>query len=143
MMAHQDQVNNLVASVLGNLENQQDWKALKIHTHSPDNGTPHPRPLISGLPPRRIYIHPDDQIEMIKNNAMRAAEQSPETEWVLPTSLSEPITLEFLGGIFDSIKRPESLPAGRAKRILLAVVHDDSTVVYYFVHDGIVKPRQN
>jgi len=31
----------------------------------------------------------------------------------------------------------------RKKRLLLAVVSDDSTVVYYFVHDGIVKPRQN
>lgn len=29
------------------------------------------------------------------------------------------------------------------KRILLATVDDDSTVVYYIVHDGIVKPRQN
>jgi tRNA-splicing endonuclease subunit Sen15 len=29
------------------------------------------------------------------------------------------------------------------KRLLLATVHEDSTVVYYIVHDGIVKPRQN
>jgi len=29
------------------------------------------------------------------------------------------------------------------KRMLLATVDDDSTVVYYVVHDGIVKPRQN
>jgi tRNA-splicing endonuclease subunit Sen15 len=29
------------------------------------------------------------------------------------------------------------------KRMLLATVCDDSTVVYYIVHDGIVKPRQN
>lgn len=31
----------------------------------------------------------------------------------------------------------------RQKRILLATLHDDSTVVYYIMHDGIVKPRQN
>lgn len=31
----------------------------------------------------------------------------------------------------------------RQKRLLLATVHDDSTVVYYIMHDGIVKPRQN
>jgi tRNA-splicing endonuclease subunit Sen15, fungi type len=142
-MAQQDQVSSLAASVLGNLKNQHDWKSLKMHTHTPDTKVALPRPLISGLPPRRIYIHPDDQIEMIKNNSMRAAEQSPETEWVLPTSLNEHITLEFLSTVFDSIERPESLPAGRAKRILLAVIHDDSTIVYYFVHDGIVKPRQN
>ena len=29
------------------------------------------------------------------------------------------------------------------KRVLLAAVDDDSTVVYYIVHDGLVKPRQN
>ena len=29
------------------------------------------------------------------------------------------------------------------KRLLLATLDDDSTVVYYIVHDGIVKPRQN
>lgn len=29
------------------------------------------------------------------------------------------------------------------KRVLLATVDDDSTIVYYIVHDGIVKPRQN
>jgi len=27
--------------------------------------------------------------------------------------------------------------------VLLATLHDDSTVVYYVMHDGIVKPRQN
>jgi len=31
----------------------------------------------------------------------------------------------------------------RQKRLLLATLQDDSTVVYYIIHDGIVKPRQN
>jgi tRNA-splicing endonuclease subunit Sen15 len=31
----------------------------------------------------------------------------------------------------------------KTKRLLLATLDDDSTVVYYIVHDGIVKPRQN
>ena len=29
------------------------------------------------------------------------------------------------------------------KRLLMAIVDEDSTVVYYIVHDGVVKPRQN
>lgn len=29
------------------------------------------------------------------------------------------------------------------KRVLLGTVGDDSTVVYYLVHEGLVKPRQN
>ncbi|KAK9780583.1 putative tRNA-splicing endonuclease subunit Sen15 [Seiridium cardinale] len=143
-MEYQNHTNDLVAAVRENLENQQDWTSLEIHTHAPGSKKPHPRPLISGLAPRRIYIHPDDQIEMIKNNTMGgAAAQTPEVEWVLSTSLHETITLEFLSSIFDSMDRPANLPKGRAKRLLLAARHDDSTVVYYFVHDGIVKPRQN
>ena len=33
--------------------------------------------------------------------------------------------------------------ANMPKRLLLATLDDDSTVVYYIIHDGIVKPRQN
>lgn len=142
-MEPRNHINDLVASVYENLENQQDWTSLQVHTHSPNSKSLHPRPLISGLPPRRIYIHPDDQIEMIKNNTMGAAAQTPEVEWVLSTSLDEHITVEFLSSIFDSMDKPDNLPESRSKRLLLAVRHDDSTVVYYFVHDGIVKPRQN
>lgn len=142
-MEDQTYAHDLVAAVYGNLENQQDWTSLKRHAFAPESKIPLPRPLISGLPPRRIYIHPDDQIEMIKNNTMNAATQTPEVEWVLSTSLNETISLEFLSSIFDAMDRPAGLPAGRSKRLLLAVRHDDSTVVYYFVHDGIVKPRQN
>lgn len=29
------------------------------------------------------------------------------------------------------------------KRLLMAMVDEDSTLVYYIVHDGVVKPRQN
>lgn len=29
------------------------------------------------------------------------------------------------------------------KRVLLGTIGDDSTIVYYLVHEGVVKPRQN
>lgn len=29
------------------------------------------------------------------------------------------------------------------KRVLLGIIGDDSTIVYYLVHEGVVKPRQN
>lgn len=55
--------------------------------------------------------------------------------------------------LFDAEERSESsseVGGGRSKwredlpkRLLLATLDDDSTVVYYIVHDGIVKPRQN
>ena len=31
----------------------------------------------------------------------------------------------------------------RPKRIIIAIINDDGTIVYYFIHDGITKPRQN
>ena len=34
-------------------------------------------------------------------------------------------------------------PWRKTKRVVLATLDDDSTVVYYIVHNGIVKPRQN
>lgn len=72
-------------------------------------------------------------------------------EWVLPANLREKWTLRRFGEVFDGLPPEEEGIGGQdgkdegrgVKRLLLAVVGDDSTVVYYIVHDGIVKPRQN
>ena len=70
-----------------------------------------------------------------------------EREWVLPTHLREKWSLRRFAEVFDAIG--EVPPGGKegkrrgGKRVLLATVADDSTIVYYIVHDGIVKPRQN
>ena len=93
-----------------------------------------------------------------------------EREWVLPTQLTEKWSLRRFAEVFDAVgelpERPERVDEveeverkdvrdegqkGRGKgekrrggkRVLLATVNDDSTIVYYIVHDGIVKPRQN
>ncbi|KIH92109.1 tRNA-splicing endonuclease subunit Sen15, fungi type [Sporothrix brasiliensis 5110] len=167
---------DLADIVLNNLENQQDWTDMRVHgehndySDGGDDGPTqrHPRTLLSGLPPRRMYIHPDEQIAIMR--AERALgpggriPQPPEYEWVLPVHLGETPTVGQFAAIFDSI---DALPraidgeadttatsaddndwkawrgARRGKRLLLAVVQDDSSVVYYFMHDGIVKPRQN
>ena len=156
-----DHYDHLAQVVLDNLENQHDWTRLQLH-----KGPSWPRILISGLPTKRMYIHPDEQIDIIKaertlGNGERLP-QPPEFEWVLPVHLVEKPTVERFAGVFDSI---DALPPGaemeesrgdedgagwkqwrttkRQKRILLAIVHDDSTIAYYFLHDGLVKPRQN
>jgi len=148
----------LAAQVLHNLQFQHDWTALRIHTHSPD--APHtllPRPLVSGKPARRVYIHPDEQIELIK--AGIKDEDAPSVrEWVLPSHLAEKWSLRRFADVFDGISAyPPALEGEerdheamakkdkwrQLKRLMLATVDDDSTVVYYVVHDGIVKPRQN
>ncbi|KAL1856544.1 hypothetical protein VTK73DRAFT_8226 [Phialemonium thermophilum] len=150
----------LADAVLYNLENQHDWTELNVEVR-----TSLGRPLLWGLPPRRLYVHPDEQIEIIKAEKSLGAPipQPPEYEWVLPTHLAERWSVKAFAELFDAIDAippapgvpGATMPADysaqwqqwrgprRGKRVLLAAVQDDSTVVYYLVHDGIVKPRQN
>ncbi|TGZ85463.1 hypothetical protein EX30DRAFT_368548 [Ascodesmis nigricans] len=123
-----------------------------------------PRPVITGLPPTRLYTHPDE-------DPVKARELEVEEEWVLPVDLREKSSVSRLAAVFDAIpdmeeevevdddesvdvegegerdgkggKRKKTIRRKKVKRIFMAVVAEDSTVVYYLVHDGIVKPRQN
>ncbi|KAF7902063.1 uncharacterized protein EAF01_007361 [Botrytis porri] len=164
---HPAYLHHLATTILQNLQLQHDWTSLKIHTHSPLTSRSLPRPLISGLPPRRAYIHPDEQVAILKaeHSSGETIAQFPEREWVLPTHLEEKWSLARFAEVFDAVGTvpPGSGAEGREdaeedgkeivggkwqgenrqKRILLATVHDDSTIVYYIMHDGIVKPRQN
>ncbi|KAL9012501.1 MAG: hypothetical protein Q9173_002733 [Seirophora scorigena] len=151
----------LAAQVLHNLQHQHDWTSLRLHALSPIDSRPLPKPIVSGLPPHRIYVHPDEQIEMLKQDVLEK-DVLVEREWVLPTHLREQWSLRKFADAFDGLtevptvaledsggnqaggtglKQTKSRRGG--KRLLLATVGDDSTVVYYIVHDGIVKPRQN
>lgn len=155
-------LHELATTVLYNLQHQQDWSDLFIHTMCPVTGEALARPMISGLPPRRAYVHPDEQAEILKteHEIGKVVDQAPEQEWVLPTHLAEKWSLRQFAEIFDAISTlPPSNDSleddnsneavskwrghNRQKRVLLATLHDDSTIVYYIVHDGIVKPRQN
>src|SRR5690242_10096392 len=164
---HLPSLHSLALQILHNLQYQHYWTDLKVHTHSPLTKEPLSRPLISGLPPHRLYVHPDEQVELLKNAdrqrkaAKDAGEKSglevkaqPEHEWVLPTRLNEQWTLRRLAEVFDDISMvpPQTSataseaaanPWRTTKRVVLATVDTDSTVVYYIVHDGVVKPRQN
>ena len=136
--AHPPHLHALTAQVHYNLLHQHDWTSLATHTHTPLS--PYrllPRPLLSGLPPHRIYTHPDTQLQALMNN--NQPDDTPEIEWVLPTHVEEKWTLRRLCGVFEGVPAGEE---GR-KRVLLATVGADSTVVYYILHEGIVKPRQN
>ncbi|KAK8151318.1 tRNA-splicing endonuclease subunit Sen15 [Phyllosticta citrichinensis] len=162
---------SLAHQTLHNLEHQHHWGSLTLHTHSPSSPhLPLSRPLLSGLPPKRLYTHPDEQIALLKEAARRRSDglpvegdPAPQREWVVPTHLREKWTVRQLAEAFGDMTvvppEPESEQKTGAKgqqskegeedkwrttkRALLAIVEDDSTVVYYLVHDGIVKPRQN
>ena len=168
---HPPQYQYLAIQTLHNLQYQHDWTSLRIHTHSRSSSDASPkllpRPLISGVPPHRIYVHPDEQIDMLKAG-MKESDAQLEREWVLPCHLREKWSLRKMGQVFDAVgvvppgleeereedgKKGLEGKSGRGgngikkrrggKRILLGIVGDDSTIVYYIVHDGIVKPRQN
>lgn len=129
--------------------------------------------MISGLPPKRLYIHPDEQIDLLQQQKRAGKIGMPdlatEKEWVLPSHLREKWNLRRFGEVFDGMSIvPDATNStqlfrdditadatvddrlevnkwrtSKPKRALLAILDDDSTVVYYIVHDGVVKPRQN
>ena len=215
-------LQHLAVQVQHNLRYQHEWTDLRIHTRLPREldrcGRAVSGPLITGVPPQRLYIHPDEQIEIIKREQEKQTAEKhdgkddvdrksagggddgddngkgkgkgnsngngngngngdgdgnrvepalkPVTEWVLPTHLREKWSLKMFADVFDTMdqsQRDEDASGERsvaehgtrsadgppprktdgAKRILLATVSDDSTVVYYIIHDGLVKPRQN
>src|SRR5687767_12654273 len=74
------------ATVLENLKDQHHWTDLHTHTHTQDGSKPLPRTLLSGLPPKRIYVHPDEQAEAIEIQRQTGKRpdptQEPEYEWV-------------------------------------------------------------
>ncbi|TVY93709.1 putative tRNA-splicing endonuclease subunit [Lachnellula willkommii] len=159
---HPAYLHHLATQILHDLQHQHDWTFLTIHKRSTLTDNPLPRPIISGLPPRRVYIHPDEQIEILKaeHETGVSIKHEPEREWVLPSQIQETWSLAKFTAVFDAL---DTVPPGdsgkenegersvgwkwqgknRQKRLLLGTVHDDSTVVYYIMHDGIVKPRQN
>lgn len=104
-------------------------------------------------------MHPDQQVEELKAG-VEDDEVDAEREWVLPTHLQEKWSLRRFAEVFDGVgEAPPEDEGGQdgggrireevkgkrrgGKRVLFATLGDDSTVVYYIVHDGIVKPRQN
>ena len=142
----------LAEAIITNLKNQHAWNDIElIHESSagPDlTKRPAPRTLIRGLPPRLLYLHPDDQRAALGAGIDASALEKPCVEWVLPMHLAESFSVAGFATVFDAIDAPAppfTTDGGkqRAKRLLLAVLHPDSTVVYYIIHDGIVKPRQN
>lgn len=85
--------------------------------------------LLSGFPPTKLRnddVDPEDGLEK---------------EFILPVSLAqyqkEIITIECIDQIFRNLCEPTS------KRIVLAILNDDGTIVFYFLYKGIHKPKKN
>ncbi|KAI9167315.1 putative tRNA-splicing endonuclease subunit tsp-1 [Paramyrothecium foliicola] len=131
-------IQNVTAAVVQNLRDQHDWTNVEVL----DAAEGHARPLIKGLPPKLLYLHPDDQIAALSDPSRPPGEQpyhAPEEEWVLAVHPAESWSIANFSQVFGSLE--DTKPRG--KRLVLAMLHNDSTVVYYLMHEGMVKPRQN
>ncbi|ANZ73603.1 BA75_01402T0 [Komagataella pastoris] len=60
-------------------------------------------------------------------------------EFVYPAHISQKLSLSDIDGIF---KKLDELLGVRPKRIVMGIVTDDGSVVYYFAHEGLIKPSK-
>ncbi|KAK6462162.1 tRNA-splicing endonuclease subunit Sen15 [Scheffersomyces coipomensis] len=66
---------------------------------------------------------------------------SKQLEWIVPKSFTnKDITIPEIETWFVQIT---TINTKRPSKLIIAIVNDDSTVVYYNIHDGLVKPKQN
>lgn len=103
--------------VTTNLLHYNSWTT--VNAHSIDTYT-----FISGIPPNKLQIDDDEN----------------QLEWLVPIKKDYNITIHQINDWFSKI---DTLTTTRPKRLTAAIINDDSTIVYYFIHAGVVKPRQN
>ncbi|KAJ5894125.1 hypothetical protein N7495_005816 [Penicillium taxi] len=97
--------------VLHNLQHQHNWTSLQTHDISSHASEISPSTLsasiavqtiISGIPPNRIYTHPDEQLYMLEKG-LREEDLRPERLFVLPTAQGQSWSLRQMAGVFDSL----------------------------------------
>ncbi|RLV94358.1 hypothetical protein JA1_001803 [Spathaspora sp. JA1] len=63
---------------------------------------------------------------------------SEDLEWVIPSKNCQ-LTVDEINQWFKEIEKIQS----KVDKVTIGVVNDDGTIVYYYIHNGIVEPRQN
>ncbi|GES60851.1 probable tRNA-splicing endonuclease subunit sen-15 [Aspergillus terreus] len=107
--------------ILHNLQHQHLWTSLQVHelhlpsinpssdtTAEPSPGTQSPAPhlLISGIPPNRVYTHPDEQLYMLEKG-LREEDIELERVFVLPTVQGQSWSLRKMAAVFNSLPSVE------------------------------------
>ncbi|KAJ5364114.1 uncharacterized protein N7496_009827 [Penicillium cataractarum] len=89
--------------ILHNLQHQHLWTSLEIHDISTDSiASDAPPTLISGIPPHRIYTHPDEQLYMLEKG-IAEDDLRPERLFVIPTAQGQTWSLRRMAAAFDSL----------------------------------------
>ncbi|CAK7896196.1 tRNA-splicing endonuclease subunit Sen15p [[Candida] anglica] len=105
---------SLIEQVQTNLVHYNLWTNVRQRTPE----------ILTGFPPAKLIQDDPESLE----------------EWVIPKLMADKnMPLTEIESWFKSITNISHRP----KRITVGLVNDDSTVVYYFIHDGMVKPRKN
>ncbi|KAL2799317.1 tRNA-splicing endonuclease subunit Sen15 [Aspergillus keveii] len=89
------------SQVLHNLQHQHLWTSLKVH----DPELSFPVSLISGIPPHRVYTHPDEQLYMVERG-LREEDVELDRMFVLPTVQGQSWSLEKMVAVFDALPDP-------------------------------------
>jgi tRNA-splicing endonuclease subunit Sen15 len=116
-------MGELAKQVINNLNHHHLWTNLSSF---PIRTTESELEICRGMPPEKL--HPDDT-------------QLSE-EYILPVRTEQKWTVRQWKEVFEGIRtatQSESVP----RRVVMAMVTNDGTVVYYFINNGLVKPRKN
>ena len=115
--------------ILHNLQHQHLWTSIQIHdlkdldlrasalgaelaTISSEDQTA-PLYLISGIPPHRVYTHPDEQLYLLERG-LREEDIELERMFVLPTVKNQPWSLRKMASVFDSLPDEVDIQAEEA-----------------------------
>jgi tRNA-splicing endonuclease subunit Sen15, fungi type len=158
----------LPTEILHNLQYQHTWADLRLHqitsggkladipSDTPSKSQEPISIVLSGQPPRHVYVHPDLQSLLIEHSLSASTAIAPQREYVIPLSISQKdVGIETLAGIFDALPARARIAVAKEKdtwqdpkRVLLAMkapdgLGGDGTVAYYVCQEGEQKPRQN
>lgn len=112
--------SSIIDQVKLNLIHYNLWNEVNIHENDGYS-------YLSGKP-REKLINTDNEIKK---------------EWIIPKLLKDSkLSVQEINKWFNKIENDQG-EGKRPERLIIGIVNDDGTVVYYFIHDGIVKPRQN
>lgn len=111
----------LINRVKENLEHFNLWTSVTIHLYDECKIN-----FLSGIPPTKLNIKDIDGL----------------TEWIVPLNFEKKlITVNEVDRWFNEIGKInfKNSESKRPKRLTIAIVDNDGTISYYFVHDGLIK----
>lgn len=94
--------------ILHNLQYQHLWTSLQTHAIPAPSSSQNDvvSTLISGIPPNRVYTHPDEQLYMLEKG-LRDEDLKPERIFVIPTAQGQPWSLRRMAAVFDALSEIE------------------------------------